>query len=626
MIEPHFALGINLSHDRAAVLVKDGKVELGIAEERLDRVKHSIVQDKDQSYLSVLPQRAIKYCLDGAKVSLADVNDIVVVGSVVYHPKKGLRNLTKEEICAQLPDVPPAKISILNHHLAHACSSFLSSPFSSAAILVADGAGNIAGRRKKGIFSVPDVEHTTAYSANDGVIKEVYKICADKKAMNSLGALYNLVTLFAGFASFEEGKTMGLAPYGSDRFISLFEKAVQSDDQGYLIAPEFQPFDLRGRIFNQAFLDHFGNPRTIGEELRTLDKDLAKAVQVVLEKQLVTLASQLRDITGEKNLCIAGGVGLNCVANEKIAKEAGYEKCFFTPCAGDDGTALGGALWAWNIKRGKDKRYIMHSPFLGREYSISEIEDALKGYEGVLNVHRSEAVEFDTARILANGKSVGWFQGGSEFGPRALGHRSILFDPRKEQAKDVLNKNIKHREQFRPFAPSVVENRAKEYFDLDVPSPFMLLAVKVKNPELLPGITHVDGSARVQTVSDVPEHNRFYKLLREFETMAGVPVLLNTSFNVAGEPIVETPKDAIKCLIETRLDALVIENIIITKREKELSGQIADLKNMLRQKENRIAAQEQELALIRGSKGWRILTWLNRNFRPWKKAGKPNIL
>jgi len=626
MMDTHIALGINVSHDRAAVLVVDGKVICGIAEERLDGNKHSVVQNIEGAYLSTLPQKAIRYCLRTYGCSLKDVDDIVAAGSVVYHPKKGLRNLTGKEVAAQLPNYPEKKISIINHHLAHACSTFFSSPFNSAAILIVDGAGNIANRSKKGIFSIPDVEHTTGFVGREGTIKELYKITAEKKAMNSLGALYNLVTLFNGFASFEEGKTMGLAPYGGDRFLSLFEKAVDFDHEGYLIAPEFQPFDLRGRLFHSAFLHYFGSPRKNEEQLRTLDADMAKGVQVQLENSMVKLSSNLREITGQKNLCVAGGVGLNCVANQRIFKEAGFEDYFFCPCAGDDGVALGAALWAWHIKKSGDKRYVMLHPFFGKDYLESDILKAIDPYRSILNVYKSDAVEFETARRLSKGETIGWFQGGAEFGPRALGHRSILFDPRQKDGKDILNRKIKHRESFRPFAPAVPEKRAGEFFHMDLPSPFMLRAVKVKTPDRLPAITHVDNTARVQTVSDVPEHKRFYRLLREFETLSGVPVLLNTSFNIAGKPIVETPKDAVRCLLETRLDAIVIENFIITKREKELSDRIADLKSQLRKTKDEAENFRQELSLIRGSKGWRLLTWINKHLRPWQKKGKPNIL
>lgn len=626
MIGTHFALGINVSHDRAAVIVKDGEVVTGISEERLDRIKHSIFPAADSSYLTLLPKKAIDYCLNKAGVQIEDIHDVVVVGSVVYHPRHPLRNLKLKDVTEQLPKVQPERITILNHHLAHACSAFLASPFESAAVLVADGAGNIVGNRKKGIFSVPDVEHTTAYVGSEGSLEEIYKISADRTAMNSLGALYHLVTLFAGFGQFEEGKTMGLAPFGTEELVPLFEKAVAADDPGYNIAPEFQPFDLRGRVFHRAFLDHFGEPRRPGEPIRQVDKDMAKAVQICLENRMIDMAAKLRERTGKKKLCIAGGVGLNCVANGNVFRNADFEDIFFVPCAGDDGTALGAALWAWSIKRGQDRRYCMGDAFLGIEYSEREIEKVLDEHRELFNVRWSEDVAFETAGMIGDGKIVGWFQGGSEFGPRALGHRSILFDPCREDAVEMLNTKVKKREPFRPYAPSVIESRASEFFDLDCPSPFMLIAAKVKKPQRIPGVTHVDGSARVQTVSNDSKNNRYYELLRAFESIRGVPVLLNTSFNVAGEPIVETPKDAFRCFWETDMDALVIHDVVITKKYPGISRKIAVLKTKIRKSDKKIASYESELESIRKSKGWRLITWLNRILAPWRKNSKPDIL
>ena len=626
MSDAHLALGVNVSHDRAAVLVQNGEVVAGIAEERLDRTKHSIVAGPDGSFLTQLPQRAIAYCLDAVGASLADVDDLVVSGSVVYHPQRRLRNVTLEDIAPQLPRVPPKKITILGHHIAHAFSTFLASPYNEAAVLVADGAGNIAHRRKAGWLVMPDVEHTSAYLGGQAGLQEVWKVCGGKHAMNSLGALYHLITLFAGFAPFEEGKIMGLAPYGSERLAQAFARVVALETTGYSVRREFQPFDLRGRLFHRAFLNRFGKPRAVGEPLRESDRDLARAVQETLEEAMIGLACRLHRQTRSRNLCLAGGVGLNCVANRRILDETGFDNCFFVPCAGDDGTALGAALWAWIGKRGGDRRYRMEHPFLGRSYSNERIENALNPYRSLLKARRVTNVGRKAARMLADGRIVGWFQGGAEFGPRALGHRSILADPRRPDAKDRLNQKVKHREDFRPFAPAVLENRAQEFFDLSGPSPFMLQVGRVKNPERLPAVTHVDGSARVQTVSDRVENRRFWDTLAAFEEVGGVPVLLNTSFNVAGEPIVESPTDAIECLLNSQLDALFLEDYRITKKHPEMVERIAVLQARANRDKKTIDSYETELTSIRRSRGWRLIGWINRWLRPWRKSTRPDIL
>ena len=338
------------------------------------------------------------------------------------------------------------------------------------------------------------------------------------------------------------------------------------------------------------------------------------------------MTSQLREKTGLSKLCIAGGVGLNCVANEKILRKAGFDDLFVVPCAGDDGTALGAALWAWNIKRGHERRAYLNDAFLGIEYSERDIEKALEEHADLLSVRRTGDVAFETAGMIQDGKIVGWFQGRSEFGPRSLGHRSILFDPCRADAVEILNSKVKKREAFRPYAPSVIENRASEFFDLDCPSPFMLLAAQVLKKKRIPGVTHVDGSARVQTVDGSVKNRRFFELLRAYESLKGVPVLLNTSFNVAGEPIVETPNDAFRCFWETDMDALVIHDLIITKKFPGISRKISFLKSEIRISNAKVARYESELESIRKSKGWRLITWLNRIFAPWRKNSKPDML
>ena len=459
---------------------------------------------------------------------------------------------------------------------------------------------------------MPPVEHTTAYLGKDGGLTELWKVTSRPEALNSLGALYHLVTEFVGFGQFQEGKTMGLAPYGRPRLAAEFERAVRvAADGRYEIDPVFQPFDWRGRPIKPAFIKRFGPPRRAGEALRPLDEDMAYGVQHALERALIEIARRVQKQTGASKLCIAGGVGLNSVANKKILDETAFDEVFIVPSAADDGCALGGALWGWHECEGASRRYTMRHAYLGREYGEEQTLAALDSHKDWLNWRKSDDVVAETAALIADGRIVGWHQGGSEAGPRALGHRSILCDSRRQEMVDTLNARVKHREGFRPFAPVVPLEIASEYFDLDCPSPYMLLVAKVLQPDAIPAVTHVDQTGRVQTVTQ-EENGRYYDLVVEFGKQTGVPVLLNTSFNVAGEPIVETPDDSINCYLSTRIDVLVIGDYVIEKKEPVLSEKIAELSQTVRRQAYRIEQMEQEFERIRQSRGWRLLGWLNR--------------
>lgn len=605
------ALGINVSHDRSAVLVEDGRVLCGIAEERLDRNKHSVVVNPEGAYLCTLPQRAIDYVLQAAGASIFDCQAIVAVGSVVYHPERPLRNLTVDDVQAQLPaGIERERISVLNHHLAHAVGAFCASPFSEAAVLVADGAGNVLeirpGKRK-----IPEVEHTTFYHFQQNSFRELKKICSKPRAMNSLGAMYQLVTMFAGFGHFQEGKTMGLAPYGSPDLVEAWRAAVIRDDVlSYRIEPAFQTFDLRGRMIPADFVGQFGEPRHYSEPLRQVDKDLAYAVQHALESILVEMARDLRLTSQSKHLVLAGGVALNSVANQKVAVEAGFDSIFIVPCAADDGTALGAALWPW-WQSGREKSWVMENAFLGRKYERAEHQAALDEHANELSWEKPNDLTKTVADRLAQGDVVGWFQGRSEIGPRALGNRSILCDPRRAENKDRLNEKVKYRESFRPFAPAVLAEHAEEFFRISQPSPFMLLVAEAKKPEKIPAAIHVDGTGRLQTVT-AKQNARFYALIEAFYKKTEVPVLLNTSFNLAGEPIVETPTDAIDCFLKSNIDLLVLDDLLVEKKNPELCRQLAAKHRELVEAKRKIARQEAELEAIRRSRGWRMLNWLNQ--------------
>jgi carbamoyltransferase len=610
MGEARLVLGLNVSHDRSAFLARDGRLLCGVAEERLDRRKHSVAVNADGEYLATLPTRAIDYVLAAAGATLADCDEVVAVGSVVYHPQRPLRNLTAADVLRQLPPtVDPARVSVLPHHFAHAVAAYAASPFDDAAVMTIDGAGNVVAQRE-GWLQIPAVEHATFYHATGPRLRELRQVVSAPRALNSLGAMYELVTLFAGFGKFQEGKTMGLAPYGSPALLNAWKRAVAFDGPlSYRIDPAFQTFDWRGRQIPRAFVRRFGPPRHHSEELRPVDRDLAFAAQRTLEEALVRLARELRTATGARNLALAGGVFLNSVANQRIAVETGFERVFIVPCAADDGTALGAALWP-HLRDGGDKAWSMTHAGWGRSYDDWEIERALREQADALEWSQPADVCERTAARLADGAIVGWLQGGAEVGPRALGQRSILADPRRAAMKDALNDRVKYREAFRPFAPSVLAERASDYFELEGDSPFMLRVAAVKRPDEIPAVTHVDGTGRVQTVTSA--NGRFRELLQAFERVTGVPALLNTSFNLAGEPIVETPADAIHCFLNSDIDLLVLGGYLVEKRNPQLCRRLARQRRELQLARQQAAAQELELESIRQSRGWRLLNALNR--------------
>jgi len=603
-------LGINVSHDRSAVLALGDRVLCAIAEERLDRRKHSVAVAQDGSYLKMLPLRAIDYVLRETATALTDCAAIVAVGSVVYHPQKPLRNLTREDVLAQLPaGIDPARVEVVGHHLAHARGAGAAAPFTEAAVLVADGAGNLvpaAGRRR-----IPAVEHTSFYHARGRDLDLLQRVISAPRSLNSLGAMYQLVTEFIGFGAFQEGKTMGLAPYGTPDLLPQWRDAVTFPAAlDYRIDPAFQTFDLRGRMIPRNFRRRFGTPRHHSEPLRKIDKDLAFAVQYTLEETLIRLATDLRRQTGSPRLVLAGGVALNSVANQKIVERAGYEQTFIVPCAADDGTALGAAVWP-HFRAGGEKTWSMEHAFFGKTYAEQVMEQALAGQADAVTWMRPARLQRDTARRLAQGAIIGWFQGGAEIGPRALGHRSILCDPRRGEMKYLLNERVKYRESFRPFAPAVPLERAAEYFELAGESPFMLRVARVRRPPDIPAVTHLDGTGRVQTVTTRSDA-LFHGLLTAFGEETGTPVLLNTSFNLAGEPIVETPAEAVDCFLRSEMDALVLGPFLVEKRHPELSRRLARQVRELLETRRLAAEREAELEKIRQSRGWRLLSFLNR--------------
>lgn len=507
----------------AAVGERNGKLEVALlSEERLDRVKDS----------RAFPHHSALACLKQVGAASPHDADLIVMDHIIRDDDWRMDQFKRPCSTANfLDEVDPAKLRIINHHLAHAYSTFYSSSFPEAAVLIVDGRGSK--------YETQSLFHATA----DGI-----KLI-DRTTTIGIGLLYAAVTHAIGFGLLQEGKTMGLAPYGADG------------------APFF---DLRGK-FNGIVTDYsdlcedgaydlkISHPpiKTFEDKARA-----AYAVQQECERALIHLARYAKEKTGAKYLCLSGGVALNSVGNYHILNSKIFEDIFINPAASDTGIPLGCALYGYYSSKGRVRSEI--SPYLGPSYPPASIERTIRqfsGFEVIRDDARRKACE-----LLAKNKIVARFEGRSEMGPRALGHRSILMSPLKAENKDVLNARVKFREAFRPFAPAVLEERAHEFFDIDRPCPYMLLipTVKMDKRSVVPAITHVDGTARLQTVTR-ERNGAFYDIIEQFGRLTGVPVILNTSFNVAGEPIVETPADSIKCFMGTDIDALLIEDILLVK-------------------------------------------------------------
>lgn len=558
-------LGIGgYSHDSAAALVCDGNLVAAVAEERLTRVKHQ----------GGPPTRAVQYCLDTAGLRIEEIDH---VGAYMRPGLRLARRLPYR--LTQIPKAPiyslgymgyeiahnaqymadmrrlagpRAQLHYLDHHPAHAASSYLVSPFESAALLSIDYIGEMTA---------------TWFGVGNGLdIEPLHEI----RYPHSLGVFYSAITDYLGFQrASDEYKVMGLASYGRpEAYDAMREIIRQREVDGYdfdlrYVAYQYQPGSRKG-YFNERFYKKFGPPRKPGEPIEDRHKIIAASAQKVLEETVLTLCRWLHKSTGKTDLCLAGGVALNCSMNGRIQRETPFERVFVQPAAGDDGIAIGGAFRLSYDYTGATREYVMRDARLGPEFSDEAIRDALDIAK--IRHEKPDDIVESTADLLAEGKIVGWFQGRMEFGPRALGARSILADPTRADMQDLINKYVKHREEFRPFAPSVIRERAGDFFEGSDESPFMLFVYPVK-PEartLLPAITHVDGTARVQTVDrDVmPDYHR---LLTAFERRRGVPVLLNTSFNVMGEPVVHTPADALRCFFSTGMDALALGPYLVTK-------------------------------------------------------------
>ncbi len=563
-------LGLSNMRDAAAALVRDGRILAAAEEERFVRIKH----------VTALPVNAIRYCLGEAGVRLADVDGIAVpwkywvlgrraalaLGAMVRSPtlfrvkgRRGLERLGHE--WAELAFLAPTlrkqfgagryRPVFLDHHLCHAASSFLVSPFERAAILVVDGASEA---------------HTAMLAAGEGNAIRVLKRIA---LPHSLGQFYAAITAYLGFRpDQDEYIVMGLAAYGEPRFADVLRKQVLRllpDGAFHLNTRLLDCHLARVGIFLPELLRLLGVNRRPGEELAQHHRDIAASAQLVLEEALVHLARHLQRLTGEQNLCMAGGVAYNCVANSRLHRELDYRQVFVQPAAGDAGTALGAALWLTNRRGGLTHRDVMRDVFLGPQFTEEECRLALNRGGLRYDALTDDALCNRLAAELAHGRLVFWFQGRMEWGPRALGNRSLLADPRREDMRELINAKVKMREPFRPFAPSVLEERAGDYFDGPFPSPFMLFtfAALPSAKGVIPAVVHVDGTSRIQTV-DRHANPRFRKLIESFERETGVPVLLNTSFNV-DEPIVCHPDEAIRCFLRSQVDWLVLGNLLVKR-------------------------------------------------------------
>lgn len=584
-------------HDSAAALLQDGAIVAAAQEERFSRKKN------DERF----PRHAVAYCLDRAGLTEGDLDAVVFYDKPIVKfarllesylavapggwltfprvvpPWLGEKLNLRGTIRHEMPGLrETAPILFTEHHQSHAASAFFPSPFEEAAILTVDGVGEWA---------------TTTIGHGEGNNVEILK---ELKFPHSLGLLYSAFTAYCGFRiNSGEYKLMGLAPYGEPRYVAkIYDNLIDVKDDGSLrLNLDYFHF-LRGfKMTNKKFDQLFGGPMRKPEtQLEQRHMDLARSVQVVTEEIMLKLARHAREVTGRANLCLAGGVALNCVANGKILREKIFDNIWIQPAAGDAGGALGAALAVWHMRKEEPQPRTAQQPdamrgaFLGPEFSDEEIEAVLQQHNAVYQKFETADLHAKIVDLLEQGKIVARFHGPMEYGPRALGHRSILGDPRSPQMQSVLNLKVKFRESFRPFAPAVLEERVSEFFELDTPSPYMLIVAPVHPDQRLevepgasglerlkqlrsklPAITHVDYSARVQTVS-AGTNPDFHAILKRFEERTGCPVLVNTSFNVRGEPVVCSPDDAYRCFVNTEMDYLAIGNFLLERAAQPHEG------------------------------------------------------
>ncbi len=557
-------------HDSAAALIRDGVLVAAAEEERFNRRKH----------YNGFPEQSVAYCLREAGVSIDEVDHVVFYEKPLVKFSRILETILGDwprPYAAWLKVVPlwfgkrlhlareiqtrlrtDREVLYSGHHLSHAASAFLVSPFDEAAILSADGVGEWT---------------TTAWGVGRGNKIELRE---EIRFPHSIGLLFSAITAYLGFqVNDAEWKVMGLAPYGEPRFVDRFREVVNIRDDGSfrLNLKYFAHTYSTHRMFNRRWEELFGEPQRKEEsELTDFHRDIAHSGQKIVEEIMLNIARHAHRESGLPHLCLAGGVGLNSVANWRILQESGFRDIFVQPAAGDAGGALGAAFYLCNTVLDQPRRFQMNHAHWGPDFDAGSILETLRRVGAVFRTYsdESELVEA-AARMIADGLVIGWFQGRMEFGPRALGSRSLLADPRDARMKDVINAKVKFRESFRPFAPAVLKEHAHEYFEMPkgMDMPFMLLVPRVR-PEMraiIPAVTHEDGTGRVQTVTRV-DHPRFHRLIEAFRKLTGVPVVINTSFNVRGEPIVCTPDDAYDTFLKTGIDALFIGDHVVTGKPR----------------------------------------------------------
>ena len=571
-----YILGINAYHgDSAACILKDGELIAASEEERFRRIKH----------WAGFPSEAILFCLKEAQITMEEVDYVTIsrdpsanfskkilyafkntVGlKALFNRFKNSRKITSiKGQLAEIAHVPEEKIKAeirnIEHHRAHLASAFFASPFEEAALLSIDGFGDFSSTMI-GIGSGNKIE-----------------VLDNVTYPHSIGIFYTAFTQYLGFSHYgDEYKVMGLAPYGTPKYVDKLKDVIQLNNDGlfelnlkyFLHAKNGVKMDWEGGvphiepIFSAYMIDQFGPSRKSDEELTQYHKDLAASIQRLTEEIIFHILKHLYKRTKMPNLCIAGGVAQNSVANGKIIQNSPFEELYIPSAGHDAGTALGSALYLYNHELQHKRLPAIYNAYTGSKYSTKEITDFLAGTSANFKEYKDDELLEAVSNLLISGAVVGWFQGRAEFGPRALGHRSIIVDPRRSDAKQLLNDKIKRRESFRPFAPSILEEYVEEYFEYSDKVPFMekVYPIKEEKHKEIPAVTHVDGTGRLQTVS---KGDRYYDLIELFRKKTGVPILLNTSFN-ENEPIVNTPQEAFDCFQRTKMDVLVMENCVITR-------------------------------------------------------------
>jgi carbamoyltransferase len=594
-------LGISaFYHDSAAAVVEDGRIVAAAQEERFTRKKH------DASF----PHHAIGYCLDAVGAKLSEIDHVAfydkpflkferLLETYIALAPRGFtsfkmaiplwlkeklfqKSLLRKELKKFDEEISVEKLLFTEHHLSHAASAFFPSPFEKAVVLTMDGVGEWA---------------TTSAALGDGNRLEIFQ---EIHFPHSLGLLYSALTYYTGFkVNSGEYKVMGLAPYGEPKYaqVILDHLIDLKPDGSFRLDMSYFDYCTGLTMTNERFAKLFGEPvRTPDKLLTDFHMNMAASIQAVLDEAVLRLTRSLAKETGARNLCLAGGVALNCVANGKVLRDGKFERIWIQPAAGDAGGAVGAALAAYHQFKGQSRTAAaddgMSGAFLGPQYAQADIEQRLKAVGARFTVMSEGAMVEAAAKALADQLAVGWFQGRMEFGPRSLGARSILGDPRSATMQRNLNLKVKYRESFRPFAPAVLREDVAEWFELESDSPYMLVVADVRKERRremnaaeqllfgidklnvsrseIPAVTHIDYSARIQTVSETT-NPLFHRLLTEFKRLTGCPVLVNTSFNVRGEPIVCTPEDAFRCFMGNELDLLVVGNCVLRKAEQDAS-------------------------------------------------------